>query len=66
MVRYEDECVGCTEMGCVGSNCPNRNVKRFYCDCCGEEAEKLYITDKGQLCSECITDNLQEFFEVAD
>ncbi len=46
MVTYENECVGCPpEMGCLGSACPNRNVKYLYCDKCGEDAEKLYVVD---------------------
>lgn len=40
MIRIENECVGCPpEMGCLGSCCPNRNVKRIYCDICGEEID---------------------------
>lgn len=62
MKKIEDECVGCpTELGCIGSACPYKNVVRFYCDRCGEET-KLYHYDGEQLCVECL---LKEF-EVVD
>lgn len=55
MVTYEDECVGCpTEMGCLGSACPNRNVKHLYCDRCGNDEEKLYKYNDEELCEECL------------
>ena len=54
MKRIEDECVDCpTEMGCLGSSCPNRNVVRYYCDYCGKE-EKLYDYDGDEICEECL------------
>ncbi len=61
MVRYEDECVGCTSMGlpCLGNSCPNRNVPHFYCDGCGDETT-LYEFDGEQLCIDCIRDRLDE------
>ena len=55
MVTYENECVGCPpEIGCLGTACPNRNVKHLYCDKCGYEAEKLYKYDGEELCEECL------------
>ena len=51
MVRHENECVDCGKP-CLGSSCPYRNVKRFYCDECGEE-EDLGIFEDKQLCQEC-------------
>lgn len=61
MKRIENECVGCTEMGlpCRGSACPNRNVERFYCDECKEEAE-LYYYDGEELCIDCIVKRLEK------
>ena len=59
MITYEDECVGCpTEIGCMGSSCPNRNVKHLYCDKCKEDVEKLYKYDGQEICEECL---LKEF-----
>ena len=59
MITYEDECVGCpTEMGCMGSACPYRNVPHLYCDKCEEEVEKLYKYDGDEICEECL---LKEF-----
>ena len=59
MITYEDECVGCpTEMGCMGSACPYRNVPHLYCDKCEEEVEKLYKYDGQEICEECL---LKEF-----
>ena len=60
MVTYEDECVGCSsEMGCLGSVCPNRNVKHYYCDKCGDEFEKIYYHNGDQLCIDCIEERLK-------
>lgn len=62
MQRVESECVGCPpEMGCLGNSCPNKNVVRYYCDCCGCE-DKLYYYDNEELCEECLLKN----FEVVD
>lgn len=59
MVRYEDECVGCTDLGlyCIGRACGNRNVPHFYCDKCGDEDE-LYEFEGEQLCISCIESKL--------
>ena len=59
MITYEDECVGCpTEMGCMGSACPYRNVPHLYCDKCKDDVEKLYKYDGQEICEECL---LKEF-----
>ena len=55
MITYEDECVGCpTEMGCMGSACPNRNVKHLCCDECGDDVKKLYKYDGREICEDCL------------
>lgn len=57
MIRYENECVGCTEMGmyCIGESCSNRHVKHYYCDECGEEADELYEYDTDYwICEDCL------------
>lgn len=51
MVKFENECVDCG-LPCLGSSCPYRNVKHYYCDECGEEGE-LGIFEDMQLCQEC-------------
>ena len=58
--EYVNECVGCTSMGlpCIGASCPNRNVLRFYCDCCGSEND-LYEFDGEELCEGCIQERLE-------
>ena len=59
MITYEDECVGCpTEIGCMGSACPYKNVPHLCCDKCEEEVEKLYKYDGQEICEECL---LKEF-----
>lgn len=60
MIEYEDNCVGCRDMGlgCRGLGCPNINVKVYICDCCGEYADELYEYGGGQWCIECIKDDL--------
>ena len=61
MTKIEDECV-CCDLPCLGSSCPNRNVKRYYCDCCGDEVEygELYEFDGEELCLSCIEERLDK------
>lgn len=65
MVKYEDECVGCSDLGlsCLGSTCPNRNVPHFYCDDCGEEysPDELYTDPNSEdvYCKDCILSKLE-------
>ncbi len=58
MLRIEDHCVGCSDSGmhCMGSHCPNRNVRVFYCDNCEEEIidGDVYEVDGVDLCEECL------------
>ena len=61
MITYEDECVGCpTEMGCMGSACPYRNVPHLYCDKCEQEVDDLYEWDDEQVCIDCILKSLDK------
>lgn len=55
MLKYEDECVGCSSLGlpCMGNACPNRNVPRYYCDEC-ECEDILYWYENRQLCGDCL------------
>lgn len=49
MIQYENECCGCApERGCLGDNCPKRNVPREVCDTCGEYAD--YRVDGDAYC----------------
>ena len=59
MKKIENECVCCVGMGlhCLGHGCPNRNVVRFYCDRCGNEATLRQYNDE-ELCQTCL---LKEF-----
>ena len=56
MRRTENECVDCGKP-CLGRACPFSSVTRYYCDQCGAET-LLYDTDEGELCAECVLDNL--------
>lgn len=59
-VKFENECVGCPpEKGFLGSDCPNQNVRRLYCDCCGEETDRLYIHYGDELCEDCLLKSLE-------
>ena len=58
MKRLENECVDCG-LPCLGNSCPNRNVLRFYCDECGDEAQ-LYDFDGEELCIGCIEKRLDK------
>jgi hypothetical protein len=56
VVKYVDECCDCAVPAypCLGSSCPNRNVKHLYCDGCKNEVEELYDFDGVQLCEKCL------------
>lgn len=54
-----DECVGCPpNMGCLGSGCPNRNIKIMTCDFCDntEEDETIYhdVENDEDICESCL------------
>lgn len=57
MIKYEDNCVGCRDIGlpCRGISCRNRKVPVCVCDECGGESDKLYIYDGQQICVDCLT-----------
>ena len=60
MVLEKSECCDCATplYPCRGENCPNRrNV--LICENCGEEFEKLYRTEDGDLCEECVLSKLE-------
>lgn len=67
MIKTEDECAGCRDMGmpCRGIGCRNRSVKRLYCDECGEDSDRLYICGGAELCRDCLLD-LYDFIEEGD
>ena len=55
MIRVENDCVGCEDIGlhCIGYPCRYKQVKRYYCDECGDETT-LYDTEYGELCRDCL------------
>lgn len=61
MVRYENECVSCRDIGmsCMGDTCPNRRVAHFYCDKCHEEDGELYYFGDEELCIDCLLKNFE-------
>jgi hypothetical protein len=63
MERIENHCVGCADgLGCMGSACPNRNVRVIYCDSCGEEIniDDVYEADGDELCEDCLKDRFRK------
>ena len=62
MIRYENECCGCAVPGypCMGSACPNINVKHLYCDKCKADCEELYDYDGEELCEDCLLDSFKK------
>ena len=58
MVKYEDECCGCSAIGkqCMGRSCPNLNVPHYYCDHCGDglSYDEVYEVDGEELCEYCL------------
>lgn len=65
MVKIENDCVGPCPQGCMGSGCPYRNARHYYCDECGDEvgAEELREYDGRQLCSDCLLDEFPVVIE---
>lgn len=64
MIKHENECVGCG-LHCLGDSCPNRNVRRLYCDHCGDEVDELYrYFDDTELCEECVKEKVFIELEV--
>ena len=53
MVTYENECVHCG-LPCLGPDCPNCKVAKYYCDNCGDDVSELYEYDGEQLCEDCL------------
>ena len=63
MVKIENRCVGCTDIGlhCIGSHCPNRNVEVYYCDKCGDEiCGEVHDEDGCDLCDDCYDEYSEE------
>lgn len=63
MFKIEDQCCGCAVPGypCLGPTCPNRNVKVYYCDKCGEElGDEIYEVDGEELCEGCLKDKFRK------
>ena len=62
MIKYENECCDCAVPGypCMGSSCPNRNVKHPYCDKCKADCEELYDYDGEELCEDCLKDSFEK------
>lgn len=61
MVKYENECVDCNNLGLPCIECGRKNVKHLYCDKCGDDVEELYLYDSDGLCEECL---LQAFDKI--
>lgn len=60
MIKYENECVGCStgSYPCRPDHCKYSKVPHFYCDECGEEFDYLYEYEFEQLCIDCIKQRL--------
>ena len=56
MILYENQCCDCATPAypCRGESCPNRNVKVYVCDICGQETNTFYDYDGEQLCCDCL------------
>lgn len=57
MKKVTNECVDCG-LYCLGSDCPNRNVTRYYCDRCQQECDTIYHYNGEELCLDCIIEDL--------
>lgn len=63
-IKYEDECVNCPT--CMGFGCPNRDVRRLYCDCCRMESERLFRMDDIDYCEDCFAEKVGVDVEELD
>ena len=56
MIRYTNECRDCATESypCKGDSCPNRRVRRLFCDRCGWDYGKLCRYDGEEVCEECL------------
>lgn len=53
-ITYDkSQCVHCG-LPCLGSDCPNCKVAKYYCDNCGDDVAELYEYDGEQLCEDCL------------
>ncbi|MEE0264369.1 MAG: hypothetical protein UD936_01980 [Acutalibacteraceae bacterium] len=59
MTRFENQCVNCGMLPCLGSSCPNRNVRVLNCDDCGQAADKLYVLNGDEICERCLLKGLE-------
>ena len=60
MIKYENECVDCTNLGLPCIDCGRKNVKHLYCDKCGDDVEELYLYDSDGLCEECLLEAFEK------
>lgn len=63
MIRIENQCTGCSDLGipCLGRCCPNQRVPVFYCDnrkCIASNTgtDRLFKVDGSELCMDCVTE----------
>ena len=56
MIVVENECVDCG-LPCIRESCKYYNVKRYYCDSCGDE-DVLYELYGDELCIHCVAQRL--------
>lgn len=68
MVRFIKDCVGCTDIGlpCMGQGC-TQGYMEMTCDCCGRDADILYLVDSivngGEYCKDCALETLEKMEE---
>lgn len=67
MVRQENQCVGCSDLGlpCMGECCPNLNVPVLFCDnkrCIGHftGVDRLFVVGEEQFCMDCVQDRADQ------
>ena len=54
-IKIENHCVGCDH--CLGTSCPNREVKVCYCDKCHEEIlDETFYYEGIDVCENCLKD----------
>lgn len=56
IVKYDKSgCVGCpSNLGCLGTGCPQCWETIMECDKCGEEVDELFRLDDVDLCEDCL------------
>ena len=58
MIKFENDCNGCTDIGLPCRKCGLEKSPHYYCDECGDETKLYYFDDGKELCADCLLKQL--------